>query len=443
MSDSMINNRYRIVRELGAGGMGRVFLVEDTNRKNIRLALKTLLQKTRDKVFLDSFMAEFNELAKVSHPNVAAAYDFGLIAKTKEFFFTTEFIPGKELQDVAATASCDKLINLTAQILRGLHFLHEHGLLHNDLKPANILVADREESRKDQARGDLASLEEKIYGLAGQVKLIDFGLLSREHVAWKNIRGTARYISPERVLCKPADRRSDLYSVGGLLYYLFSGRHLFQAKDSRDLLLKHVREAPRPFTSEKAIPQPVIDLIQKLIEKNPKDRFPSAQAALDFLGDGLGWNERQGRRSKTPEIAAGKLLFRDRELSVLRKSFDAVARGKGAQNILVRGAEGVGKTRLTEEVRTEAQVRGGAFVHLESEVEQRSLQPILDAVSADLRRRGTKVSGGDDAASGGANSDDVAFKLERILLGKAIRVPIVIHFDNFQLASSAVRQFAV
>jgi serine/threonine protein kinase/tetratricopeptide (TPR) repeat protein len=447
----LINGRYRVLRELGRGGMGQVYLVEDTHRENLTLALKTILAKSDDARFLEDFKIEFSELAKLSHPNVAAAYDFGTIAGTRECFFTTEFVRGVELFQGTDKLNLDQLLDITAQLLRGLEFIHSLGLLHNDLKPQNVLLEARAGSKDTGGRGDMKRLEATIFGLAGRVKLIDFGLLSGENVAWQRIRGTPRYVSPERIRLQPADRRSDLYSLGCVLYVLFARRPPFSSKDTRALLKMHLESPPPPITGFRAdLPAPVVQLIHRLLEKRREDRYESAQAALRFLGGALGWDASIFEQSaKTPEVVAGSLLFRENEVRFLEEAFEEAARGEAkSPAVCIEGAEGVGKSALVNELRTVVQVRGGAFVEIAGQSIRRHLQPILDAVIGDLKRSGAR--GVDEmeksiieAAGTGSAALDLTCALDRIIFSYAARMPVVIHFDDFQHASPTVRRFAI
>ena len=120
MHDEIINRRYQVKRKLGQGGMGMVYLVEDTHREDLPMALKTMISKDIDEGFLDAFRQEFAELAKLRHPNVAAAYDFGRISGTHEHFFTTEFVDGTDLYKGTKRESFDQLLDITIQ-LSGFH----------------------------------------------------------------------------------------------------------------------------------------------------------------------------------------------------------------------------------------------------------------------------------------------------------------------------------
>src|SRR5262245_52905699 len=174
MELSTINERYRVIRELGQGGMGRVYLVEDARLGNRLLALKTILPDETTREVLECLRAEFRELSRLRHPNLATAHDFGCIAGVGDYFFTTDFIDGVNLLIGTARSSVDQLLEIFRQLLRGLDFIHSHGLLHNDLKPSNLLLEAAHARTLPGGREGIAALEGAVFGTSGTVKIIDF-----------------------------------------------------------------------------------------------------------------------------------------------------------------------------------------------------------------------------------------------------------------------------
>ncbi len=449
MTEGILNERFRITRELGQGGMGKVYLVEDQGRDGQLMALKTMLSKDVDETFLEAFRLEFAELAKLRHRNVAAAYDFGKIASTGEHFFTTEFIDGVDLMRGTRGVSFDLLLDVTAQLLKGLDFLHRSGLLHNDLKPANVLLGNGEE-RRGRGRGNLSRLESTVYGRAGEVKIIDFGLVSGMNLAWERPRGTPRYMSPERILCHPADGRADLYSLGCMLFLLAARQPPFQEKDTRELLKQHLH-CPPPLLSaaQPSIPQGYAHFVARLLEKKPEDRFPDSAAALKSLEAAFGQSAPVEVRAARPEIEVGALFARGEELEKLEARLAEVFSLRGAcRCVRVTGRAGVGKSRLVEEIKGKIQVRSGAFVEVAGSAVERHLGPLLDAVVAGLRMCGAEdVDASVEQAIGTLDTRrpgaEIADGLERLLLHHARQRPLILHLDDFQNASKTVRLFAV
>ncbi|MCZ6792187.1 MAG: protein kinase, partial [Planctomycetota bacterium] len=455
----VINDRYRVLKLLGQGGMGQVFLVDDLHRKGQRMALKTLLPKTTDRLLTSGFRDEFAELAKLEHPHLARAYDFGRISKSSEYFFTTEFIQGVDLMKGVRDATVNELVNISSQILRGLDFIHRNGILHNDLKPANILLASEAhgpvEGGPDGAarpRGDgLNRLESLVTDHRGQVKIIDFGLISREHTAWDKILGTLRYISPERILCKKADRRSDLYSIGIVFYVLFTHRVPFAASDPKLILRQHLEQAPNPVQKYRPdLPEFVPRFIHKLLEKKPEDRFPSGEEVLGFIGQAMGWETPAevipSASWKGGRLTAGTLLHRNPEIDALRERFDAAREGtRDSHAMIVEGPSGVGKTRLVEELRGYVQVSEGVFVAVSGSDVGGDLQPVAEALLSGLQTRG--VSGLQEARSrlefAKAREGNLLQALEKLLLWFTKNSPLLLHFDDFDRASKTVRRFVL
>ncbi len=449
MTEQTINGRYAIERELGQGGMGKVYLVRDTHRKDRQLALKTMLSQEVDEQFLESFRHEFAQLTKYSHPNIAANYDFGRISGTSEHFFTTEFIDGVSVFQGTQNATFDELLDVTVQLLRGLRFIHKHGMLHNDLKPANVLLASltTEDTRR---RASMTNLEAKVFGLAGKIKIIDFGLLSGVDVAWDKIRGTPRYMSPERILCQAADGRADLYSLGCMLYLLASRRYVYPDREAKRMLKKHLSVAPLPLDSLcPHLPAPYVEFVNRLIEKRPEDRFQTADEALSFLGEELGIEAAPtDMRSKTPAISAGTLLYRDDHLKQLNEWISKIIAGDAESACTVlEGEAGVGKTELVSALKSTIQIAGGAFVTVEDRMVEGHLHPVVDALIAGLRTSG--ASGVDRVheilgkARDVRRSKELASGLEKAIFWYAAHAPLLIHFDDFHAASDTVRLFAM
>jgi tetratricopeptide (TPR) repeat protein len=386
-----INGRYRIVRRLGRGGMGTVYLVHDARTGDRPLALKCIRRDRMDPRTLAILRNEFLSLAALPHPNLARVYEFGIDRRTSDYFFTSELVDGvswlKAVQsaDWACRPEVEDFLELLAQVLRALEFIHSRGLVHGDIKPENILV------RREAAAGPSA-------GSVLRAKIIDFGLAKKERAfGGKKILGTPYYIAPETILGAPIDRRADLYSLGVLLYHLVTGNPPFRGSSNLAILRGHVEEAPvRPENANPHLPPEIGDLILRLMEKKPVDRPHGALEVIQEVNRSFGLSfPLETAETQRSYVEAAMLVGRERELARLRALFAAATRMPGAETadgeavappaaeegvrvgapeeesapagrlIILRGEKGLGKRRLVEELRISVQSEGARFLSVQ------------------------------------------------------------------------------
>jgi serine/threonine protein kinase len=247
---TILADRYRIVALLGRGGMGEVYRAEDLKLGNV-VALKFLpasLQK--DAAALAGFHAEVRNARQVSHPNVCRVYDIGEV--DGQHFLTMEYIDGEDLASLLRRIGrlpADKALETAHQICAGLAAAHDCGLLHRDLKPANIMLDGR-----------------------GRVRITDFGLaLSSDDAQGRSeTAGTPAYMAPEQIGKGEASVRSDIYSLGLVLYELFTGRLPYQATTPIEWRRAHLESSPRtPSSVVKDIDPAVEKAILRCLEKDP------------------------------------------------------------------------------------------------------------------------------------------------------------------------------
>jgi len=260
----ILDNRYRILGLLGRGGMGEVYRADDL-RLGQQVALKFLpAALTTDPVRLAQFHNEVRTARQVSHPNVCRVYDIGEI--DGQLFITMEYVDGEDLSQLLRRIGRlpeDKGIDVARQICAGLAAAHERGVLHRDLKPANIMVDG-----------------------AGRARIMDFSLAAVGEVS--DVRaGTPAYMAPEQLAGQEVTIKSDIYALGLVLYEIFTGRRVFDAKNLNELLEQHrAGTLTAPTTVVKALDPAIESAILRCLDPIPGRRPPSAIAVSAALPGG-------------------------------------------------------------------------------------------------------------------------------------------------------------
>jgi beta-lactam-binding protein with PASTA domain/predicted Ser/Thr protein kinase len=271
--DTLFDGRYRIVRRLGAGGMANVYLAEDQELGR-SVAIKILNERhANDEQFVERFRREAKNAAALSHPNIVSIYDRGEAEGT--YYIAMEHLDGRNLKELIVArgpAPVRIAIDYTKQILGALRFAHRHGIVHRDIKPHNVLV-DRD----------------------GRLKVTDFGIAragASQMTEAGSIVGTAQYLSPEQARGGPVDQRSDLYSVGVVLYELLTGTVPFTGDSPVEIAMKHLSAKPEPPSTKRPdLPRDFDLIVIRAIAKDPDDRYQDAeemQADLERVERGLG-----------------------------------------------------------------------------------------------------------------------------------------------------------
>ena len=263
-------NRYRIEQILGRGGMGIVYKANDTQLDE-QVAIKTLPGDvmTRSPEELERFKREIRLARKITHRNVLRTYDYGEAEGV--YFISMECVRGYTLWELLEEAPNHRLaprvaLGIARQICRGLQAAHEQGIIHRDIKPQNVLIDHK-----------------------GEVKLMDFGIArmaeAKEGMTQAGlIVGTPHYMSPEQVQGKQLDPRSDVYSVGILIYEMLVGVKPFSAPSLTAVLTAHITETPKPAIEQRPeIGREVNGIVMRCLAKNPKDRYSDAGALLQDL----------------------------------------------------------------------------------------------------------------------------------------------------------------
>lgn len=321
---------YRIVREIGRGGMAAVLEVEDT-RSGERRALKLMLPSAKSDELARRFRGEFRALARLSHPNVLKVHDGGVLQDRP--WFAMELLEGLELREAVNTwrelppgERFRRAESVLVQIARALEYIHSRGLVHRDVTPTNIFLCSD-----------------------GTAKLMDFGVVKEpggETTIAGEVVGTVAYMAPEQIGGGRVDARTDLYSLGACLYLMLTGRRPFNARTMAGYLEKHLNRPVRPPSElVPTLPRKLDEVCVRLLAKNPADRFASATHLLHVL-------EAELPVDLPPDPKAPgwrpSLEGRTTELAILHEAVARLGQGKGGV-LLLEGAAGMGKTRLAEE----------------------------------------------------------------------------------------------
>src|SRR5688572_13013353 len=266
-NQSMIDNRYRVTGRIGSGGMADVYCADDTHLGR-EVAIKVLHRRfSQDEEFVERFRREASAAAGLQHPNVVSVYDRGSHDDT--WYIAMELLKGRSLKDVIrqdAPIDQRRAIDLVIQILQAASFAHKRGVVHRDFKPHNVIVADDD-----------------------SLKVTDFGIAragASEMTETGSIMGTAQYLSPEQAQGQRVDARSDLYSIGVILFELLTSQVPFTGESAVSIALKHVSEPAPPVASWRPDVHPVLDaVIARALVKDPAGRFQSAEEFVLALDD--------------------------------------------------------------------------------------------------------------------------------------------------------------
>ena len=279
---------YQIERLIARGGMGRLYLaVQQPLGRTVVIKVMTLPQvlNTDGASLQARFFREAATCARLRHPNTVTLFDYGELSLEdgKTFYMVMEHIEGRNLDQVLheeGRLSPARALRIGMEIVRSLREAHQLGVVHRDLKPSNVMLVDTPEGE--------------------QVKVLDFGIAkvmadaadapeAEELTRQSDIVGSPSYMSPEQVLHHPIDARSDVYSLGALLFHLIAGRRPFRAHSATMRMMAHVHR-PTPSlraTTNEDFPVAVDALLQRCMAKAPEDRYPHAEALLDALRETL------------------------------------------------------------------------------------------------------------------------------------------------------------
>jgi serine/threonine-protein kinase len=252
-------NRYEVIEPIAKGGMAEVFLAED-RLLNRPVAIKVLFSEyARDEAFVERFRREARAAGSLQHPNIVGVHDWG--AEHGTYFIVMEYIPGETLRSLLKRYGAlppNEVARIGADIAGALHFAHGRGVVHRDVKPGNVLVTPD-----------------------GDVEVTDFGIAqagpSQDLTQTGSVMGTANYFSPEQAQGLPVDHRSDVYSLGVVLYEMSTGRPPFRGDNPVAVAYKHVREqATAPSKINPNVPKSLEFVIGTAMAKRPEHRYADA-----------------------------------------------------------------------------------------------------------------------------------------------------------------------
>lgn len=261
-----LSGRYELLARVGGGGMALVYKARDLLLNRL-VAVKVLRQQfTHDEDFVKRFRREAQAAASLSHPNIVSIYDVGQVEDTH--YIVMEFIDGANLNEIIrdrAPLQADEAVRITAQICDALEHAHHNQIIHRDIKPHNILIGNN-----------------------GRVKVTDFGIAravtSSTITQTGSVIGSVHYFSPEHAKGVPTGEKSDLYSLGIVLYQMLTGCLPFLGESPISVALKHLQDTfERPKKVNPHIPQSVENVILKAMRKNPQERYQSAREMYQDL----------------------------------------------------------------------------------------------------------------------------------------------------------------
>lgn len=324
-----IGTKYQVLEYLGHGSTSQVYKVKD-QADGQNYALKYFLPEA---VNINFVCQEFRFISDLIHPRLARVHAYENLEQS--CFYVMELLPGPDILKCCQDQSDQDKAERVLEICQALEFIHSKGIIHLDIKPTNVLLDG-----------------------SGRAKLLDFGLaqsLASRPAA--KAAGTPAYISPEVISGNPPDARSDLYSLGILMYQLFAGRLPFEAPATKELLKLHLYQSPQPPAVYRSdIPEQIQDLILRLLDKDPNRRPQGTAELTDELNrflkleSGKGRSEIQGRL-----MFSGRMVGREKEVHELRHGIQNALSGQGS-SFFISGETGIGRTKLLTEISLQAQL---------------------------------------------------------------------------------------
>lgn len=342
MEKKVINNRYKIVKHLGTGGMGSVYLVEDILYDSTLRALKQIEEGKVNPLTLRSFQNEFKAMTRLKHPNLIQVYDFGFDQAANAYYITIEYVDGYSLQqlhDKQAGATPDQLISIFVDLCRALAFMHSRGIVHRDINPGNIMRFH-----------------------TGQVKIMDFGLVDIEMDVQRS-KGTLAFMAPEVVKGR-ADFRTDIFSLGLTFYYILTNTYFYGALDSQQIVrLLCSKDAFDQYCTEKLTASfntdPIRTVIEKMLAFDPENRFQNCTRIIEAVNRVKGTQHPfETVETRDAYVLGAEFVGRENELQRLKE----LAELPQTTAVWIKGEAGIGKSRLFYEFKNWCQLQTITFL---------------------------------------------------------------------------------
>lgn len=300
---SKINDRYQIIKTLGEGGMANVYLAHDTILDR-NVAVKVLRgDLANDEKFVRRFQREALSASSLSHPNIVEMYDVG--EDDGQYYIVMEYVDGKTLKQVLKQRghlSITEVVDIMLQLTDGMAHAHDAYIIHRDIKPQNIMILSN-----------------------GMIKITDFGvataLNSTQLTQTNSVMGTVHYLPPEQAQGKGSTIRSDIYSMGIMMYELLTGLVPYKGDNAVEIALKHLKEPlPSVRKSNSSIPQSIENVIIRSTAKNPKNRYVDAREMHEDLKTALDESRKNEKRYvyKYPENDLEDTKKLDKELATIK-----------------------------------------------------------------------------------------------------------------------------
>jgi tetratricopeptide (TPR) repeat protein len=330
-----------IIELVGLGAAAEVYRALE-RRTGREVAVKVLSERAEPDM-VRRFMREAEALARLHHPHIVEVYRSGEDRGAR--YLVMELVRGGSLKErlQAGKLPWREAVRIAIQVAQALGHAHEHGIIHRDIKPGNVLFDEQ-----------------------GEARLSDFGLAHVDDAMSMTrtgaVMGTVLYMPPEQATGQPVGPPGDLYALGAVLYEMVTGQTPFSGPSAVSVLYKHINEQPQPIRKlDESLPVALEAVIERLLQKDPVRRFPNAQETIEALNYALNADQAQAlpdsiRATELAEERAAPLVGREQELQQLLAALERAVTGAG-QTVFVAGQAGIGKTRLASELAHQAQER--------------------------------------------------------------------------------------